>query len=100
MEREQYTHALADIEQRVKSSFPKITGQKIDYRSMRSLTKKEAIGHLLFMLPQMREFLIQDKREKCDRLLGFAQTYIQTFGIFSLEELQKMNIPIQEGFEK
>jgi len=70
--------------------------KKADYD--RPPNKIEAFNHLLAMIPEMREFLKQGRREKVFRWLGFIQGVLWLGGLFTLDELKNHSKP--EGEEK
>lgn len=55
--------------------------------------RDEALSHVLAMIPQMREFLEQGRRDKVFRWLGFIQGVLWLSGEFSLEKLKLHNRP-------
>jgi len=57
----------------------------------------EIFIHMLTMIPKMREFLKEGRREKTFRWLGFIQGVLWAKGVFNLEELKNHNRP--EGEE-
>ncbi len=53
--------------------------------------------HILYMIPQIREFLAQGRKEKAFRWLGFIQGVLWEKGDFSLEGLKNHNRPGCDG---
>ena len=51
------------------------------------------LGHLLEMIPQMRVFLNEGRREKVMRWLGFIQGALWSQNLFTLEDLKNHNRP-------
>lgn len=51
------------------------------------------------MIPKVREFLREGKREKLMRWLGFMQGAWWTAGVYSVDELKAHNMPDGEKFE-
>lgn len=49
--------------------------------------------HLRTMVPKMREFLAEDRREKLMRWIGFMQGALWSLEWYSLEELKDHNRP-------
>lgn len=58
------------------------------------------VAHLQQMIPQMREFLKEGRREKLMRWIGFMQGVMWSTGIFTLEELMAHNKPDEVEFDK
>jgi hypothetical protein len=56
----------------------------------------QAILHLSSMIPKMKNFLQQNRRDKVFRWLGFMQGVLWTKGIFTLEQLKNHNRPDKE----
>ena len=56
-------------------------------------SRKNALDHLLLMLPKMESFIKEGRREKFFRWLGFMQGVFWSFGEFSLNELRNHNRP-------
>jgi len=52
-----------------------------------------ACCHVLSMIPKMREFLRQGRREKVMRWLGFIQGILWMMGDYNLRELMDHNRP-------
>lgn len=52
-----------------------------------------ALDHLLDMIPQMREFIRDARREKLMRWLGWMQGVLFMAGVYTLEELKEHNKP-------
>lgn len=55
--------------------------------------------HLLEMIPKMRAFLLEGRREKVFRWLGFMQGVFYVFGYFTIEEMANHNRPDDEPKE-
>lgn len=55
--------------------------------------KPSRIEHLQAMIPKMREFNNDDRREKLMRWIGFMQGAFWSLGIYNLEELKQHNMP-------
>lgn len=53
--------------------------------------------HLLNMIPQMRDFVTDGRREKVMRWLGFMQGVMWARGMFNIDELMDHNRP--DGME-
>lgn len=53
----------------------------------------EALTHLAEMLPQMREFVRDGRREKLMRWLGWVQGVLFMCNIYTLEEMKQHNMP-------
>lgn len=51
------------------------------------------IPHILEMLPQMREFVAEGRREKLMRWLGYIQGVLDVLGVYTLNELKLHNAP-------
>jgi len=54
-------------------------------------SNQQALNHALFMIAPMRQFLVDGKREKLMRWLGFLQAIPWYTGIFTLDELKDHN---------
>lgn len=48
---------------------------------------------IAIMLPQMRQFVLDDRREKFMRWLGFVQGVLWDHGVYTLDELKAHNAP-------
>lgn len=59
-------------------------------------TTLQARKKVLDMLPHMREFVEEGRREKFMRWLGFVQGLLWYMGVYSLEELKDHNRPTEE----
>lgn len=57
------------------------------------VSKRGAWKHLLCMIHQIRQFLIEGRREKAFRWLGFIQGTLWTTGEFTINELMEHNKP-------
>ena len=55
--------------------------------------ESQSINHLLTMIPKIREFLKQGRKEKAFRWLGFIQGALWINGSFTIEELKTHNRP-------
>lgn len=56
--------------------------------------------HLIQMIPQMREFVAEGRREKVMRWIGFMQGAFWAYELFSIEELMAHNKPYDEEFDE
>ena len=63
-----------------------------DYNA-RSPSREIALNHLLSMLPKMKGFIKEGRREKFFRWLGFIQGVLWSLGEFSLNDLRNHNRP-------
>ncbi len=53
----------------------------------------EHVLHVAEMLPQMREMVAAQRREKLMRWLGWVQAVLVVHGLYSLEEVKGHNMP-------
>ena len=53
----------------------------------------EKLYHLYNMIPKMRVFIEEGRREKVMRWLGFMQGSFWVLGIFNLDDLKEHNTP-------
>jgi hypothetical protein len=51
------------------------------------------LPHLSWMLDQIPDFLLEGKREKAMRWLGFVQGALWWLGMMTIDELKNMNKP-------
>lgn len=58
--------------------------------------EEQALDKVLDMIPSMRMFLQEGRREKLMRWLGFAQGILWNIGAYTLEELKDHNQPDEE----
>lgn len=66
--------------------------EAIDYpHHSKVRSRKATLGHVLGMLPKMREFVAEGRRDKLMRWLGFAQGVLWSAGVYSLEDLKNHN---------
>ena len=56
----------------------------------------QAILHLSSMIPKIKDFLQQNRRDKVFRWLGFIQGVLWAKNIFTLEQLKNHNRPDKE----
>jgi len=54
-------------------------------------TQEDRLGHVLGMIPQMRQFLKEERREKVMRWLGFIQGVLWAEQLFTLDALKNHN---------
>ncbi len=52
--------------------------------------------HLGKMIGKVRDFLVENRREKAFRWLGFMQGVFYAYGIYSIEEMANHNRPTKE----
>jgi hypothetical protein len=53
----------------------------------------KALSHAKEMIPKVRVFLQEKRREKAFRWLGFLQGVFYSFGIYTIEEMAEHNRP-------
>lgn len=53
----------------------------------------DKVAHAKVMIPKMREFLKEDRREKVFRWLGFLQGIFYTLNIYTIHEMAEHNKP-------
>lgn len=58
------------------------------------------LKHGLEMIPKMRKFLKEDRREKCFRWLGFLQGIFYCNGIYTIEECANHNRPSKKDYRE
>lgn len=51
------------------------------------------LRHLIEMIPQIRVFLDEDRRDKAMRWLGFIQGTLEAKGVYTIEEMANHNKP-------
>lgn len=56
----------------------------------------DLVAHMLTMIPQMRVFIAEGRREKLMRWIGFIQGSLWVMGAFSIEELKQHNMPDEQ----
>ena len=78
------SEVLDRYEARLKRAFP-------DDQPHTSRIKR--CNHLLRMIPQMRLYLVDGRREKFMRWLGFLQGSLWMLDIYSIEEMMEYNRP-------
>ena len=61
---------------------------------------RHEMAHLHQMIPQMRVFLTDGRREKVMRWLGFMQGAFWAIGVFTIEDLMAHNKPEDEEFDE
>ena len=57
------------------------------------INKEEIPGHLKSMIPKIRGYLAEGRREKAFRWLGFMQGVLWRQGVYSLNDLKNHNRP-------
>ena len=100
MNKKQYEYALNELQRMVNVKFPQVPANNLDYAFVGILTPEQMAGHLKTMFPQMNEFLRTNHLSKLDRWLGYAQGFANAAGVFSLNELRKMNMSAGQKFTK
>jgi hypothetical protein len=76
-----------------------VLGQTPDVLQKAPPEQLEALEHLLEMFPQMRTFVVEARREKLMRWLGWVQGVLYMCGIYTLEEMKRHNMPGRFYFE-
>ena len=66
---------------------------KIYEKHFSNVNSTEVILHLSSMIPKMKDFLQQNRRDKAFRWLGFMQGVLWGKGTFTLEQLKNHNRP-------
>lgn len=56
--------------------------------------------HAKQMIPKMRQFLVEKRREKVFRWLGFLQGVLYCNGIYTIEEMANHNRPTKEEMKE
>jgi len=51
----------------------------------------DAMGHVLVMIPRIKQFIKEERREKAFRWLGFVQGILWSYGEYTIEELRDHN---------
>ena len=62
-------------------------------------SREESLNHLLLMLPKMEAFIIEGRRGKFFRWLGFIQGVLWILGFFSLNDLRDHNFSMKDTDE-
>ena len=88
---------IEDMEAWLYENFPTVVPEKIDtskYLTLEYPSDELAVGHLKFMLSEMKGMDYQedsDSREKLMRWLGFAQGALWARGYQSIDGFREMN---------
>lgn len=57
------------------------------------------LSHCRWAIPQVRGFLVADRREKAMRWLGFLQGALWAMGLYSISSLMGQNKPPEAVFD-
>lgn len=60
----------------------------------------DKVAHLGEMIPKMRQFLVEGRREKAFRWLGFMQGVFYAIGTYSIEDMANHNRPTKTEFKE
>lgn len=63
-------------------------------------TARDKIEHAIGMIPKMRRFLAEGRREKAFRWLGFLQCVFWMIDIYTIEELANHSRPTKSDLEE
>ena len=63
-------------------------------------SRPKNVDHLLSMIPTIRGFIAEGRREKAMRWLGFMQGVLWAEGIYTLHELMDHNRPNNSEFDE
>lgn len=60
----------------------------------------EKLTHLLEMIPKMKKFLEEGRREKTFRWLGFIQGTLYAYGIYTIDEMANHSRPTKRDLRE
>lgn len=60
----------------------------------------DKMEHIVGMIPKMRVFLVQGRREKAFRWLGFIQGVFYSIGIYTIEDMAEHNRPTKDDLRE
>ncbi|MBM3261730.1 hypothetical protein FJY93_04950 [Candidatus Kaiserbacteria bacterium] len=104
MKLQQYRSIIQALQDGFEKRFPHIDAQEIDFNLKKVLTPREMVAHVKSMFPVIREWLAQDTLPEGDSLrkmhmwIAFTQGYAHACGVFSMNELRRMNADPDKPF--
>ena len=66
------------------------------YEALPVVDGNAKLVHLKGMIPKMRAFLVEGRREKVSRWLGFMQGVLYALDVYTVEEMANHNRPDEE----
>ncbi len=90
---ERILEAIEDARQAIEKYVPGLEPRCADLAFKGDVELDVSLAHALWMLPEMKEFVLKGRIDKAFRWLGFLQGILWVTGVMSIDDSRRANMP-------